>query len=370
MRHSTKMEFLAGAMALVLLLPAHLAAWEIKQIQGRDHIRVAEIASFYGLSDETAPDANTLKFTGSQRELVVLKNSRVAYVNGICHWLAFPVSEEGGQLYLSRLDLGKTIEPAFRPSLIEGLSPVTTVVIDPGHGGHDNGATSPYEFEKNFALDVARRVRDELKKAGVRVVMTRNSDTFVELPDRAAVANRLPNSIFVSIHFNAADGNSAATGFEMFCVTPRGAPSTAYERLTVRDMVAENGNESDIESFALANAVYHSMHGKLNMFDRGLKRSRFAVLRHCTRPAILIEGGFLTNPDDARKVASKQWREQYAASIARGILEYRKLATAGTAPRQVADYRGATPSGTAVAAAPSPTPSLSLRDPGTRPAQN
>ncbi len=347
------------------LFAATAPGWEVKSIGGRDYVRVDEVATFYELGDATSPDANSRKFRGPGRELHVTKNSRVAGINGVGHWLAFPVLEADGSLLLSRLDLGKTVEPAFRPQHIPDLSPVTTVVLDPGHGGRDKGAAGPYEVEKNFALDVARRVRDELKKQGVRVVLTRNSDTFVELADRAAIANRIANSIFVSLHFNAADWNRAATGFEIFCVTPRGAPSTAYEMLSVRDMVDENGNQKDLQSFALANAIYHSMHGRMEMFDRGVKRARFAVLRLSKVPSVLIEGGFLTNPDDARKVASKQWREDYARSIARGILEYRKLVTLGTTPLQIADYRsGSAIRDSIVAAQPTPPPvsGVSLRE--------
>jgi len=339
-------------------------AWEVKSISGRDYVPLSEAAAFYDLGTEASPDANTRKYSSQSRELVVTKNSRVVTINGVSHWLAFPVVEDGGGFFLSRLDLGKTIEPAFRPQLLPDLKPVRTVVIDPGHGGKDIGAQGPYESEKNFTLDVSRRVRDQLKKAGMRVLLTRNSDTFVELQDRAAVANRIPDSIFVSVHFNAADWNRSAEGFEIFCVTPRGAPSTAYEDLRVRDMIAENGNEHDLHSFALANAVFHSMHGRLTMFDRGVKRARFAVLRLTTVPSILIEGGFLTNPEDARKVASKQWREDYAASIARGIMEYSKLAAKGIPPRQLADYRsGAAPvANLAVAPTPTPAPEVMLRD--------
>ena len=350
--------------ALPLLIVVSTQAWEIKTFAGRDHVPLEEIAAFYGLGEATSPDRNTRKLKGSGRELVATLGSREMEIDGIKHWLAFPVLEEKGRVYVSRLDLGKTLEPAFRPALIPGFSQVTTVVLDPGHGGKDNGARSPYEQEKNFVLDVARRIRNELQKARVRVVLTRNSDSFIELAERAAVATRLNNSIFVSLHFNAADGNQAANGFEIYCVTPRGAPSTAYEQIHARDMVEENGNEHDIHSFALANAIYHSMHGSLEMFDRGVKRARFAVIRLAGVPSVLIEGGFLTNSGDARKVASKQWRDNYAAAVARGILEYKKLAEHRIAPREVAAYRNPdlAPPPVVETSRPVPVPGVTLRD--------
>ncbi len=328
-----------AAIALVLLAVPAVHAWELRSIDGRDHVSLNEVADFYGLAERqgNAPGAKT--FAGNSRELTVTPNSREIFINGIAHWLAFPVEQADGKLFLCRLDLGKTLEPAFRPERIPGFPPATTVVLDAGHGGADNGAHSQYQWEKNFALDVTRRIRNELQKAGVRVVLTRNSDAFVELADRAAVASRLEDAIFVSLHFNATDASRDANGFEIYCVTPRGAPSTAYEQLSERDMVGENGNDHDLHSFALANAIYHSMHGGIKMTDRGVKRARFAVLRLAGVPAVLIEGGFLTNPADALKIASRPWRDDYAAAVARGILEYRNLVAHRTPPRQAGDYR-------------------------------
>lgn len=329
-------------------------AWEIKSFAGRDHVPLDEIAKFYGLGGQSGPGTNTGELKGTGRELATTPGSREIEIDGVKHWLAFPVVQENGRIYISRLDLGKTLEPAFRPALIPDFPAVATVVLDPGHGGKDNGARSPYEYEKNFSLDVVRRVRNELQKSGVRVVLTRNSDSFVELADRAASASKIKNAIFVSIHFNAADENPAASGFEIYCVTPRGAPSTAYEQTRVRDMIEENGNEHDIHSFALANTIYHALQGKMDMFDRGVKRARFAVLRLAAVPAVLIEGGFMTNAADARKVASKQWRDNYAAAIARGILEYKKLAEQRIPPKEVAAYRNPEPP-------PTQAPGVSLR---------
>ncbi|MBE2204240.1 MAG: N-acetylmuramoyl-L-alanine amidase [Chthoniobacterales bacterium] len=356
---------IVGRGLLVILLGALPArAWEIKSFSGRDHVSLEEIATFYGLGEATSPDAKTRKLKGSGRSLLATLNSREMEINGIRHWLAFPVLEDDGKVYVSRLDLGKTLEPAFRPTRIPEFPPVSTVILDPGHGGRDNGARSPYEHEKNFALDIARRVRNALQKSGIRVILTRNSDSFVELADRAAVASRLKNAVFVSLHFNASDTNPAAKGFEIFCVTPRGAPSTAYEQIRERDMVQENGNHHDIHSFALANAIYHSMLGRVEMTDRGVKRARFAVIRLAEVPSVLVEGGFLTNADDARKVASKQWRDDYATSIARGILEYKKLAENHISPREVAAYRNPETALKPIVEAvpPPPVPGVGLRD--------
>jgi len=130
-------------------------------------------------------------------------------------------------------------------------------------------------------------------------------------------------------------------------------------------MILEHGNENELQSFSLATSIYSAMQGSLTMFDRGVKRARFAVLRLTQVPAVLVEGGFLTNPGDAKLIASRPWRDEYAKAIAIGILDYKKLAETKKPPRLVADYRN--PGSVPVAALPSPTAtpaptSLMLRD--------
>ncbi len=332
------------------------ADWKLRRFDGRDYVSIDEIAEFYDLPRGVSPKDRMLFLSRGKKSLKLTQDSRQIELNGVNYWMSFPVVQLDGGYWVSRMDLGKTIEPAFRPELVPDVKTFTTVILDPGHGGHDKGAASPYEFEKNFSLDVARRVRNELQKAGLRVLMTRNHDSFVELHDRAAVANSKLNAIFVSLHFNASP-NLAASGLEIFCVTPRGSPSTEYDELLVRDMVQEYGNDYELQSFSLASAIYHALQGSsLDMFDRGLKRARFAVLRLTRMPSVLVEGGFLSNKDDARLVADTAWRDKYAQAIAAGILEYKRLADLKMAPRVAADYRRAPRS---IAALPSPTPGTS-----------
>ncbi|MCX7869540.1 MAG: N-acetylmuramoyl-L-alanine amidase, partial [Terrimicrobiaceae bacterium] len=173
---------------------------------------------------------------------------------------------------------------------------------------------------------------------GFAVVMTRNSDVFFELEERARVAARHRSPLFVSLHFNSA-ANPAAQGFEVFSLAPRGAPSASAEDLMVSDMAENPGQPWELPGLALGQAVYHAMHGRVAMADRGMKRARFAVLRHARCPAVLIEGGFLSNPMDARRIASPGWRDRLADAIAEGIAAYAQLAAFGKRPPLAADYR-------------------------------
>ena len=223
--------------------------------------------------------------------------------------------------------------------MIPNLGHFKPVVLDPGHGGYDHGAVSPYGCEKDFALDVARDIKPLLEAKGIQVKMTRDSDVFVPLELRARIANATKDSVFVSIHFNATDANPSAQGFEVFSFTPRGAPSTADDALALRFMNQDAGSSVDAPSLALSMSGFHSVIGHFSEFDRGVKRARFAVLRLTKIPAILVEGGFLTERGESRLIAQSAWRAKLAQSIATGIINYKGLVDNKTRPMMVADYR-------------------------------
>jgi N-acetylmuramoyl-L-alanine amidase len=336
-----------GWLALVILLAGAVesgaSAWRIKKLGGRDYLPVTQIAAFYKL--RVAPRGDrAVSLASDERSMDFRAGSREARIDGVKHWLSFPVIYFGGQFYVSRMDLSKTLDPVMRPHRIPKLVPVRTVVLDPGHGGHDRGAVNRYGSEKNYNLDVARRVRPYLQKAGLRVVITRQGDQFIPLEQRPAIATQLdrkdPGTVFVSIHFNASgDRQSAATGYEVFTLTPRGAPNSHDAHLTRRSFSAEPGHLADHASMALANSIHHAMLGRVPMFDRGVKRARFAVLRRATTPAVLVEGGFMSNPRDARLMADAGWRERLAESIAMGIIEFVQLTRTRQPPKLLARYQ-------------------------------
>lgn len=336
--------FLAGAAACLLLLAISdegcAASWQIKRLAGRDYLPVSQLATFYQMRVEPRADRG-VTLRSETRRLDFAKNSREARIDGVKHWLSFPVLYFAGRFYVSRMDLAKTIDPLMRPERIPGLKPVHTVVLDPGHGGHDRGAVNRWGAEKNYNLDLCRRIRPHLQAAGLRVIITRSRDQFIPLEQRPAIANKFGDgAVFVSVHFNAAaTRNSLATGFEVFTLTPRGAPNSHDQYLTRRSFSAERGHKNDHASHVLATAIQHAKLGRVPMFDRGVKRARFAVLRGPGVPAVLIEGGFMTHPRDSRLLHTLEWREQLAESVAAGILEFVKLTKEGTRPKMLAQYR-------------------------------
>jgi N-acetylmuramoyl-L-alanine amidase len=221
---------------------------------------------------------------------------------------------------------------------------VETVVLDPGHGGHDKGQVSRYGAEKDFALDTARKLRPLLQAKGLRVIMTREGDYFVPLEVRAQIANSARNSIFVSIHFNGSGDDPNATGFEIFSFTPRGAPSTSDSAISSNAYNMQPGSAVDAQSTALSACIYHSLLGHIPEYDRGIKRARFAVLRLTRVPAVLVEGGFLTERGESKLISDKDWRAKLAGAISIGIENYLALGVNKQPPLLVADYRKQTKS--------------------------
>jgi N-acetylmuramoyl-L-alanine amidase len=167
------------------------------------------------------------------------------------------------------------------------------VIIDAGHGGFDRGGIPGQRIaEKTMTLDVALRLQKILQDADYRVVMTRESDVFVPLGTRVAIANSYPNGILVCIHFNAAR-RSGASGIETYF----------YSR----------------DSLTLASAIHYNVAGGAPSSNRGVRRRGYFVLRRTRIPAVLVELGFLTNPTEARYVQNNSYRQKLAEEIARGI---------------------------------------------------
>src|SRR5205809_4420732 len=313
--------------------------WEVIKVSGHDYLSIDNISRFYGLPAGVAGAGDKIRFETVKNPLEFVSGSREAMINGARSWLCFPVLEQDGKYLVSRTDVAKTIEPLVRPHRASNVGRLETVVLDPGHGGYDKGQVSRLGYEKDFALDVARRLRPLLQAKGLRVIMTREGDYFVPLEVRAQIANKARNSIFVSIHFNGTNDDPDATGFEIFSFTPRGAPSTSDSAVRSNAFNMQPGSQVDAQSMALSACIYHSLLGHIPEYDRGIKRARFAVLRLTKVPAVLIEGGFLTERGEGRLIANKDWRGKLAAAVGVGIESYRSLGVKKQPPMLVADYR-------------------------------
>ncbi len=296
------------------------SGWEIVKVNGRDYVTAESIHNFYRFS--------TYKVNGTHVWLespgrIVLKaqiGSQDMLINSIKFILSFPVLESSGRALFSRLDLCKLIDPVLRPTYISDAEPFDTVVIDAGHGGHDAGARGVYGYEKDFALRMSFALKEALQKKGFKVILTRSTDTFISLSGRVALANATPRSIFISLHFNS--GGSAATGIETFALTPQGS-AASLERGGGFNAYGLTGNSHDSANIALATAIHGMVISRFKFVDRGIKRAQWSVLTGCKRPGILFEGGFVTNGNECRLIASETYRTSVAGAIADGVVNYR-----------------------------------------------
>jgi len=171
-----------------------------------------------------------------------------------------------------------------------------TVVIDPGHGGHDRGGQSGQVYEKHLALDTAIRLESQLRQRGLNTVMTRRSDYFVTLPERVNLANGYRDAIFVAVHYNYT-WKSDVSGLETYYCTP--------------------------QSQQLAQCVHASMMARVPTSSRGVKTARYYVIHNTTIPAILVECGFVSNATERDHMKSAWFRDALARGIAEGIMRYR-----------------------------------------------
>jgi len=187
----------------------------------------------------------------------------------------------------------------------------TTVVVDAGHGGKDNGAFRRFGgAEKNATLDVATRLAAKLRESQFRVVMTRSGDVFIPLDERAAISNRQSNAVFVSVHFNDS-GRRGIRGFETYYHSP----------------VARN----------LAYRIQEHLMTLPGAVNRGVKTANFRVLRKAAYPAVLVECGFLSNRNEGAGARSASRRDDLADKIAEAIVDERYGKGTYRAPATTAD---------------------------------
>src|SRR4030095_2326233 len=199
--------------------------------------------------------------------------------------------------------------------------PFAVVVLDPGHGGQDSGAMCAGVMEKDLTLDVARRVDRLLDSEGIATLMTRLGDSYASLVDRAAFGNRVKDSIFISIHFNE-HNKPVANGVETYYAAHQiTSVSTLASWLPFFSRPPSNSPKP--ESQSLASFIQQALVARTGSLDRGTQAKQFFVIANVTSPAVLIEGGFITNQDELSKLASEDYRDQLAAAIADGILRYR-----------------------------------------------
>jgi N-acetylmuramoyl-L-alanine amidase len=292
--------------------PAPLTTWTSLNRWAAEH----QLAAPRLLS--SAP-TTTYAISSANGTMVVGIGSLGATWNGIEINLGFTPEIIDGEVFLHGLDLQKNLEPLLCEPPLSFSQTNRVIVIDPGHGGNNYGTVSVLDgrFEKEFTLDWAKQLKPLLETNGWQVFLTRTSDVYVTNFDRVTFAEAHHADLFISLHFNStSDRNKKTGGIETYCITPIGMPSTLTRGFA--DPWYENlpNNNFDAQNLQLAVRVQNALR-VTGLEDRGVRRSRFeTVLRGQNRPAILIEGGYLSNSHEATLIESADYREKLAEAVA------------------------------------------------------
>lgn len=294
--------------------------WTVLRPNNRPYVTFANVAQFYQFPEYTRV-SRTVSLRSDRRTIRAQAGTSEISINGVRFFTHFPLLNQNNEDLISVMDVSKIIEPVLRPSRIQKPEKVETVVLDPGHGGIDQGAPSSWGSEKFFTLEVALATRKELIRAGYRVEMTRATDTAVSLEDRVNFANRFSRAVFVSIHFNSSAGGA---GVETYALAPEGVTSnmSSEHHVSAADVARHVGNAQDERNIALTASIHATVLSRLGAFDRGVRHARFHVLRDVKIPAVLVEGGYISDPGEGSRIATSSYRQRLGAAIAQGIQNY------------------------------------------------
>jgi N-acetylmuramoyl-L-alanine amidase len=282
------------------------------------------IASKVGMSISKSMNGELLHYTLASRfcRVEVDEGKRMCLVNGVSIQLSRDIVQQGSSLYISSSDYHKMIEPLITPQNFLPAPKLKVIVLDPGHGGRDDGATNKTLRirEKDITLDIALKLKDELEERGYTVYLTRNKDKYVDLDARPAMANKIDADLFISLHFNATL-DPRVHGAETYVLPPNGQPSSSGND---GDGAELSGNRFDAWNIIAGYYVQRELGKNIGTVDRGLRRARYAVLRPLDCPGMLIESGYVTNPGECYKLSTAAYRSKLADSIADAVDAYGK----------------------------------------------
>ena len=282
----------------------------------------AQLCGFSDLRVVADADPYTVDLEGSSGVLTLTFGNRFAKWNGINVGLSFVPAVKQGQLVVHSIDVVKNFYPLALGSF-SVPKPARILVLDPGHGGSDPGSlASGKTYEKDLALDWALRIEKLLEGTSWKVILTRRDDRDIPLMERVAIADRNNADIFISLHFNSLEKSSGndESGIETFCLTPVGAPSNVTRGYEDDARRMFPNNEFDSANILLASRIQESLVKASGRKDRGVRRARFmTVLREQRRPAVLVEGGFLSSAAEGKLILDPAYREQIAIGLCNAL---------------------------------------------------
>lgn len=292
-------------------------------LQGTLYVEAPEVAAWLGMQWRWIEKGRRAEMRSAWTRIELETDRRELLLNGHRIHLGHPVHVFEGHLCLSVSDLRHQLMPILTPQFSGDPPELSHIVLDPGHGGQDPGAENAGLGlrEKTLTLDLSLRLAEKLRALGYTVSLTRTEDRFIELPERARLANTFRADLFISIHFNAI-GRPDVSGVETFILPPPGQPSTARAERSDADEEILPGHAHQAWSTLAGWYLQDRMVQHLHVADRGLKRARFAVLRGLEMPGVLVEAGFVSNPEEGRLIGQPAYLDQVASALLDGIVQY------------------------------------------------
>jgi N-acetylmuramoyl-L-alanine amidase len=329
-------------------------AKEIRTMGASEYLPLARVCDFYGIEYTYDTFTRTADLRKGAAHIVVRAEGAKALINGEMVKLERPAILSANTLFVPLSFVNNNLGPIAGyapPAKIqaeEAEGPkryaIKSVVIDAGHGGNDPGAIGrrSHVYEKTLALHLARKLRAILEDAGLRVIMTRDSDVFIPLPRRSEIANKSGADLFVSVHINASrnrgmrgfecyylsnamnDNVRALEAFENGSLKMGDAASVEHSRPLDKTLWDMTLTENRLESSELASSICASIDQSFVIGNRGIKPARFSVLKYTNIPAVLVEAGYISNRYEESKLKDPNFLDKIAVSVAQGILRYKR----------------------------------------------
>ena len=325
---------------------------DIRGFNSTQYVPLIRLCDVYGLECRWDSFIKTATLQKRSNNIVLRAGSDRVLINGMERRLEGTVIFNGGAVFVPVSFVKNNLGPMVGAVPVERIPEaeisrkalIKTIVIDPGHGGKDPGAIGRRARlkEKDMTLAVARKLKDRLEESGIRVIMTRNDDTFIPLPKRAEIANHSGADLFVSIHINSSRARSMR-GFECYYLSnatdDNARALEAFENSSLKmgdEASAEHSKQLDktlwdmtltenrLESAEMASSVCDSVEGSLAIGNRGIRSARFYVLKYTHMPSVLVEAGYISNKYEEMKLRDPQFLDRLANAIAEGILKYKK----------------------------------------------
>ena len=293
--------------------------WGLKSqvLFGKKYYAISDIAKVNHLQSKKSGKRTIL--SNKIHEFYFTSDSQKTTYNGIELVLNHPIADHGGKVFISHTNYNKVMLPLLSRKSLQKQK-IKTIYIDPGHGGNDVGAQGRYYNEKSLTLRLGKKIASELSKEGFKVIMTRTYDKTLTLDQRVEIAKKGKADLFISVHFNAA-ADKSVYGVETFCLTPAGAASTNSSKI---DWKSYAGNQFDRNNFALAFLIHRGMILNTQALDRGVKHARFLVLKKMNCPAVLLECGFISNPNSEKIIGQNSYLDKVAKGVVQAVKNYNK----------------------------------------------